>query len=84
MHLKFQMRMQKKAILQAKLKFIYIESKCKAQLQKVHTMKEMEMVGAEIDVLGLGNFDLQEIDSEVHIPLIEDKSEDYVKNYVQN
>ena len=76
----------KKAILQAKLKFIDIESKCKAQLQKVQTMKEMEMVGAEIDALGFGTFDLQEIDSEVHvdIPLIEDKSEDYVKNYVQN
>ena len=47
-------------------------------------MKEMEMVGAEIDALGFGTFDLQEIDSEVDIPLIEDKSEDYVKNYVQN
>ena len=74
----------KKAILQAKLKFIDIESKCKAQLQKVQTMKEMEMVGAEIDALGLGTFNLQEIDSEVDIRLIEDKSEDYVKNYVQN
>ena len=42
------------------------------------------MARAEINVLGLGNFDLQEIDSEVHIPLIEDKCEDYVKNYVQN
>ena len=84
MHLKFQMQIQKKAILQAKLKFIDIESKCKAQLQKVQTMKEMKMVGAEIDALGLGTFDLQEIDSEVDIPLIEDTSEDYVKNYVQN
>ena len=32
----------------------------------------------------MGTFELQKIDSEVDIPLIEDKSEDYVKNYVQN
>ena len=39
----------------------------------------MEMVGAEIDALAGGYFEVQETDSKVHIPFVKAESEDYVK-----
>ena len=74
----------RKAALQAKLKCIDNVSKCKAQLQKIQTIKEMEMVGAEIDALAGGHLEVQETDSNVHIPFVKNESEDYVKEYVQS
>lgn len=41
----------KKAALKTKLKYIDLESKCLAELQKIQTIKEMEMDGAELEVL---------------------------------
>ena len=74
----------RKAALQAKLKYIDVESKCKAQLQKIQTMKEIEIEGAKFDALGGGAFEFPDADSKAHIPLIKDESEDYVKEYVQS
>ena len=73
-----------KAALQAKLKYIDAESKCKAQLQKIQTMKETEIEGAKFDDLGGGTFEFTDAESKSHIPLIEDESGDYVKEYVQS
>ena len=66
----------RKAALQAKLKYIDVESKCKAQLQKIQTMKEIEIEGAKCDALGGGAFEFSDADSKAHIPLIKDESED--------
>ena len=74
----------RKAALQAKLKYIDAESKCKAQLQKIQTMKEIETEGAKFDALGGGTFEFTDAESKSHIPLIEDESGDYVKEYVQS
>ena len=41
----------KKAALKTKLKYIDIESKCLAELQKIKTIEEIEMVGAELEAL---------------------------------
>lgn len=74
----------RKAALQAKLKYIDVESKFKAQLQKIQTMKEIEIEGAKFEALGGGTFELPDTDSKAHIPLMKDESEGYVKEYVQS
>ena len=48
---KFSDAVTRKAVLQAKLKYIDMESQCKAHLKKIQTMKELDMVGAEIVTL---------------------------------
>ena len=60
--------------------------KCKAELKKIQTMKELDMVGAEIDVLGPGEgyFEAPEADSKAHISFVKDESADYVKEYVES
>lgn len=74
---------KRKAILQAKLKYIDMESKCKAQLEKIQTMKEMEMVEAEIDVLREHHFEPPETNLKVHLPFVKDGSQGYVKEYIE-
>ena len=80
----------RKAVLQAKYKYIDIESelkakmiKDKAELQKVQTMKEIEMVGAELNAQGDDLCESLEPNPKVQLPLIKDDSSEYVKEYVQ-
>ena len=83
---KFSDAVARKAVLQAKFKYIEMESKCKAELKKIQMMKELDMVGAEIYVLGPGEgyFEAPEADSKAHIPFVKDESADYVKEYVES
>ncbi|MCG7878635.1 MAG: DUF1759 domain-containing protein, partial [Candidatus Thiodiazotropha endolucinida] len=72
----------RQAALKTKLKYIDIESKFKAELEKIQTIKQMEIAGAEVEALREVLSD-DDLDSKVHIPLPKASKTDYVKEYIE-
>lgn len=72
----------RQAALKTKLKYIDIESKFKAELEKIQTIKQMEIAGAEVEALREVLSD-DGLDSKVHIPLPKASKTDYVKEYIE-
>lgn len=71
------------AALKTKLKFIDIESKFKAELKKLQTIKKIEMAGAEMTALKESfSGDRSDTKSQLSIPEIDKK--DLVSKYIQN
>ena len=68
----------RKAALRAKLKYLDIESKYKTELQKIKTIKELEIAGAEEEAL-------KEVlsDDGISLPLPERDKAVYIKEYVE-
>lgn len=72
----------RRAALQTKLKYIDVESKFKAELQKIRTIKKMEIAGAEQAALE-EVLDHSETKFNVDLPLPQDDKKDFVKSYVE-
>ena len=70
------------AALKTKLKYIDIESKFKAELDKIQTIKKMEIAGAEVEALKEVLSD-DGISSKLSMPLPEGNKTDYVKEYIE-
>ena len=73
----------RKAALQTKLKYIDIESKLKAEWQKIRTIKKLEMAGAEQAALEevLDHSDVKSDTFPISLP--QGDSKDYIKGYVE-
>ena len=70
----------RKTTLETELEYIDAESKCKAELLKIQTIKKLEVAGAEMQVLEDG---LDQSDSKSRIPLALVDKTSFDKDYVE-
>lgn len=68
--------------MKTKLKYIDVESKFKAELQKIRTIKKMEIAGAEQAALE-EVLDHSETKFNIDLPLPQDDKTDFVKSYIE-
>ena len=73
----------RKAALKTKLKYLDIESKFKVELQKIQTIKKLEIAGAEAEAIQEALSD-DGIGENVKISLPQANKLDYVAEYIQN
>ena len=73
----------RKAALKTKLKYLDIESKFKVELQKIQTIKKLEIAGAEAEAIQEALSD-DGIGENVTISLPQANKLDYVAEYIQN